>query len=172
MFSKITNCKHFWERSTYFVYLFHVVTHPGKLHCYHVVLVGYGPACPKFSKIKNRQYLWKEFSHFVDFLHAVICILLDIHSSYQHLLFWAGIVRHRISTNQIVTCCKLKKLENYMRYQVDFLLPLKLQKISCYFWICRKILLAYQFAGFLTFELFDLLIVILCGGHCYIVLVF
>ena len=40
---------------------------------------------------------------------------------------------HRLSTNQIVRCFKLKKLENCMRYQVDFLLPLKLQKISCYF---------------------------------------
>ena len=28
-----------------FFYLLHVVTHPGKLQCYYVVLVGYGPAC-------------------------------------------------------------------------------------------------------------------------------
>ena len=56
-----------------------------------------------------------------------------------------------------------------MRYQVDFLLPLKLQKI-CYFGLCRKILLANQFAGFLTFDLFDLLMLI-PGVHCYIVLV-
>ena len=54
-----------------------------------------------------------------------------------------------------------------MRYQVDFLLPLKLQKI-CYFGLCRKILLANQFAGFFTFELFDFLILILGGPllHC------
>ena len=57
-----------------------------------------------------------------------------------------------------------------MRYQVDFLLPLKLQKISYYFGLCWKILLANQFAGFFTFDLFDLLILIL-GIHCYIVLV-
>ena len=57
-----------------------------------------------------------------------------------------------------------------MRYQVDFLLPLKLQKISYYFRLCRKILLANHFAGFFNFDLFDLLILI-PGIHCYIVLV-
>ena len=62
-----------------FCYLLHVVTHPWKLQYYHVVLVGYGLACPKFSEIKNRQYLWKGLSDFADFLHVVICILLDIH---------------------------------------------------------------------------------------------
>ena len=56
-----------------------------------------------------------------------------------------------------------------MRNQVDFLLPLKLQKI-CYFGLCCKILLANQFAGFFTFDLFDLLILI-PGVHCYIALV-
>ena len=53
-----------------------------------------------------------------------------------------------------------------MRYQVDFLLLLKLQKIY-FFGLCQKILLASQFAGFFTF---DLLILIL-GVHCYIVFV-
>ena len=56
-----------------------------------------------------------------------------------------------------------------MRYQVDFLLPLKLQKIY-YFGLCWKILLANQFAVFFTFDIFDLLILI-PGVHCYIVLV-
>ena len=51
--SKITNCEYLWERLSYFVYLLYVVTHPGKLHCYHVVLVGYCLACPKFSEITN-----------------------------------------------------------------------------------------------------------------------
>ena len=55
-----------------------------------------------------------------------------------------------------------------MRYQVDFLLPLKLQKTSYYFGLCWKILLANQFAGFFTFDLFDLLMLIL-DVHCYIV---
>ena len=52
-FSKITNCKYLWERWSSFVYLLHVVTHPGKLQFYHVVLVGYGLACPKFAEIIN-----------------------------------------------------------------------------------------------------------------------
>ena len=58
-----------------------------------------------------------------------------------------------------------------MRYQVDILLPLKLQKISYYFGLCQKILLDNQFAGFFTFDLFDLLISI-PGVHCYMVLVY
>ena len=57
-----------------------------------------------------------------------------------------------------------------MRYQVDFLIPLKLQKISYYFGLCRQILLTNKFAGFFTFDLYDLLIVI-PGVHCNIVLV-
>ena len=57
-----------------------------------------------------------------------------------------------------------------MRYQVDYLLPLRLQKISCYFGLCLKILLANQFAELFNLDLFDLLILIL-GVHCYIVLV-
>ena len=40
-----------------FVYLLHLVTHPWKLQRYHVVLVGYGVACPKFTEITNRHYL-------------------------------------------------------------------------------------------------------------------
>ena len=85
------------------------------------------------------------------------------------ILGWAGIFWHRLSTNQIVRCFKLKKRKSNMRYQADFLLPLKLHKI-CYFGLCRKILLANQFAGFFTFDLFDMLMLIL-GIHCYIVFV-
>ena len=121
------------EGLSYFVCLLHVVTHQWKLQCYHVVLVGYAPACPKLSETTNHQYLWKRSSDFVDFLQVVVCLLLDIHCSYKNMLFWAGIVRHSLSANQTVRCFKLKKLKNDMRYQVDFLLPLKLQEISCYF---------------------------------------
>ena len=90
------------EWLNYFVYLLHVVTHPWKLQFFHVVLVGYGPACPKFSEATNQQHLWKGCSDFVDFLQVVICILLDIHWSYKNVPFWACIVRHSLSTNQIV----------------------------------------------------------------------
>ena len=48
-----------------------------------------------------------------------------------------------------------------MRYQVDFLLPLKLQKMPYYFGLCQKILLANQFVEFFTFDLFGLLILML-----------
>ena len=74
----------------------------------------------------------------------------------------------RLSANQIIRYFKLK---SYMRYQVDFLLPLKLQKISYYFGLCWKILLVNQFAGFFTFDLFDLLILI-PRDHCDIALLF
>ena len=67
------------------------------------------------------------------FLQAVISILLDIHWSYKNMLFWTGIVRYSLSANQIVRCFRLKKPKKYMRYQVDFLLPLKLEEILCYF---------------------------------------
>ena len=100
-FSKITKQQYLWVGLSYSGYLLHVVTHPWKLQCY-VVLVGYGPACPKFSEATNHQYLWKGCSDFVDFLQVVICILLDIHWSFKNMLFWACIVRHSLSTNQIV----------------------------------------------------------------------
>ena len=119
------------------------------------------------------MYLRNDLIKWADWLND-ICILrvlraMDIHWSYQNLLFQADIVWYRLSANQIVRCFKIKKLKRYMRYQVDFLLPLKLQKIY-YFGLCRKILLANQFAGFFTFDLCDVLILIL-GVHCYIVLV-
>ena len=121
------------EGLSYFVYLLHVVTHPWKLQCCHVILVGYGPTCPKFSEATHHQYLLKGSSDFVDFLQVVICILLDIYWSYKNMLFWAGIVMHSLSANQIVRCFKLKKLKKNMRYQVDSLLPLKLEEILCYY---------------------------------------
>ena len=103
--------------------------------CYHAISVGYGPTYSKFSEVTNRQYFWKGFilGDFVDFFQVVICIFLDIRWSCKNILFWVGTVRHTLSANQIVRYFKTKKLENYMSYQVDFLSPLKLQKISCYF---------------------------------------
>ena len=73
------------------------------------------------------------------------------------MLFWAGIVGHRLSANHIVKnwktvlgisrheqmCLSGLRFENrtdkqkyfyvYIRYHGGFLLPLKLPKISCYF---------------------------------------
>ena len=105
--------------------------HESESYSVMLFLLRYGPACLKFSEITNRQYLWKGFSDFVDFLHAVVCILLGIHWSYKKMLLWVDTVRYRIPANQIVRCFKLKN-SKCMRYQVGFLLPLKLRKI-CYF---------------------------------------
>ena len=129
---------------SYFVYLLHVVARLWKL----VLSCRFSWVWPCMSKAlwyKNRQYLWKGLRDFVDFLYVFICILLDIHWSYKNLLILAGAVRHRLS-----------ELENYMRYQVDLLLRLKLA-ILCY---DLKMLLTNRFAGFFTFDLFDLLILI------------
>ena len=35
--------------------------------------------------------------------------------------FWAGNVRHGFSANQIARYLKLKKLENYTKFHIDFL---------------------------------------------------
>ena len=111
---KQQKCEYLWQGWSYFICLLHVVTYPWKWQCYHVALVGYGPAYPKFSKITNCQYPWKGLSGFVDFFHAVIWILSDIHWSYKNRLFWAGIVRHRLSANQIVRyALTLKTRQSY-----------------------------------------------------------
>ena len=117
------------------------------------------------------MYLTNDLMNWADWLND-ICVLrvMDIHWSYQNLLFWAGIVWYRLSENQIVRCFKLKKLKSYMKYQVDFLLPLKVQKLY-YFGLCREILLANQFPGFFTFDLFDVLILI-PGVHCIVLVLF
>ena len=148
----------------------HLVTRPWKVQCYHVVLDGYGLACRKFSQTTNHQYLWKGLRDFVDFLQAVICILLDIHWSYKSMPFWAGIVRHSLSANQIVRCFKLKKLENDLKYQVDFLLPLKLEEISCCFGLWPQNTLGQSVCRIFYFWLIWL-VNLNTGVHYYIVLV-
>ena len=59
--------------------------------------------------------------------------MLDIRGSYKNMIFWAGIVRHSLSANQIVRGFKLKKLAKDMRYQVDLFFPLKIEEILYYF---------------------------------------
>ena len=51
-----------------------------------------------------------------------------------------------------------------MRYQVDFFVSIEATKYIIQFWVMPKIFLADQFAGFLTADLFDFLILIL-GVH-------
>ena len=73
--------------------------------------------------------------------------------------FWLALSGIGSQPTRLSDVLNLKTLKDYMRYQVGFLLPLKLQKIY-YFGLCWKIQLANRFAEFPTFELFDLLILI------------
>ena len=170
-FSKITKQQYLWEGLSCFVYLVHVVTHPWKLQCYHVVLVGYGPACPKFSEATNHQYRWKGSCDFVDFLQVVICILLDVHWSYKNILFWTGILRHSLWANQIIRCFNLKNSKRIWDIKWIFCFHWNVKKYFAILGYDRKILLANQFSGYFTFGLFNLLNLIL-GVHSYIVLVY
>ena len=94
-----------------------------------VLLCRFSWVCCSMFKV-----LWKNKSPISsDMIQWFCCILLDIHWSYKNMLFWTGIVRYSLSANQIVRCFRLKKPKKHMRYQVDFLLPLKLEEILCYF---------------------------------------
>ena len=77
----------------------------------------------------NQVYLTNYLMNWAHWLNN-FCVLrvMNIHWSYQNLLFWASIFWHGLSANQIVIYFKLKKLKNCLRYQVDLLLPLKQQK--------------------------------------------
>ena len=115
------------------------------------------------------MYLTNDLMNWADQLND-ICILrvMDIHWSYQHLLFWAVIVWHRLSANQIVRCFKLKKLKNYMRYQVYFYFHWSYKKYRTILGCARK----YSWPiNLQDFWLLTCLIVIIPGVHCYIVLV-
>ena len=79
------------------------------------------------SPISLERVMWFCWFFASSYLHLVRYPL-----KLQNMLFWAGSVRHSLSANQIVRCFKLKKLKKDMRYQVDFLLSLKLEEI-CYF---------------------------------------
>ena len=95
------------------------------------------------------MYSTNDLINWVDWLNN-FCVMrvMDIHWSHQNFLFWVGIVWHRLSANQVVRYFKLKKLKNYMRYQVDFLLSLKLQKI-CYFDYATKYFWSISLDNFL-----------------------
>ena len=105
MFSKITNCQYLWERLNYFVYLLHVVTHPGKLKHYHVFLVAYVPACAKFFEITNHQYLWKGLSDFVDFcvqLFESCRISIEATETYYFGLALSGMASQTIKLSDVL----------------------------------------------------------------------
>ena len=159
------------EGLSYFVYLLHVVTHQWKLQCYHVVLVGYAPACPKLSETTNHQYLWKRSSDFVDFLQVVVCLLLDIHCSYKICYFGqalSGIASQPIRLSDVLN---LKNSRTIWGIKLIFCFHWSYKKYHAIFGYDPKILLANQFAGFFTFNLFNLLNLI-PGIQYYIVLAY
>ena len=75
---------------------------------------------PKVLQSNQSLISLERLSDFVDFLHVAIYMLLDIHWIYKNMPFLVGIVRHWLSTNQVARCFKFTKLENYIRYQIDF----------------------------------------------------
>ena len=68
------------------------------------------------------------------------------------ILGWAGIFWHRLSTNQIVRCFKLKKLKSYVRYQADFLL-FEATKNIMLFWVMPQNNLGQSVCRFFYFWL-------------------
>ena len=102
----------------------------------------------------NQVYLTNDLMNWADWLNG-ICILrvMNIHWSYQNLLFWAGIVWHRFLANQIVRYFKLKKLKNYMRYQVDFFASIEATK-NMPFWVMQQNTLSYTVCRNFYFSLF------------------
>ena len=160
MFSKITKHQCLWKELSYFVYLFHVVTHPWKLQCY-VVLDG--PACPKFSEITNHQYLWKGLSDLVDFLHVVICILLEIYEASKICYFGLALSVIGSQPIRLSDVLNLKKL-------LCFCLHWSYTKSHAILSYDLKALLANHFVEIFIFDLFALLILML-GVHCYSMLV-
>ena len=145
--SKITKHQLLWEGCSYSVYLFYVVSRPWKFQCCHVILDGYSPVCPKFSEITICQYLWDELSDLVDFLHVVICILLEIHQSCKNMLFWADVVRHGLSANQIVRCFKLKKILKTIWGVKLFFAPIETTKNIVHFWVITP-----KYSGEISFQ--------------------
>ena len=120
-----------------YIKILYVVTHPGRLQCYHVVLVGNVPACPKFSEITNYQHLWWRLSDFVDFLPVVICILFDIRWSYQNLLFWlalSGIDSQPIRLSDVLNLKKWKTIWG-------------IKLIVCFRWSYKKYLAILGYAA-------------------------
>ena len=122
--SKITRRQYLWE---VFFFLFVLYSYTSMeatmLSCCSSWIWS---SMPKFIWNNTLEISLERVEWFCWFFALILYILLDIHWSYKIVLFQAGIVRHRLSARQIVRSFKLKKLENYMRYQIKFLLPLKL----------------------------------------------
>ena len=92
-------------------------------------------ACPMFSEKNKSPISLNRVEWFCWFFASMYLHLVRYPLKLQKYAIFCGIVRHTLSANQIVRCFKIKKLKNDMRYQVDFLVPLKLEKILSYFYL-------------------------------------
>ena len=130
------------------VYLLHVVTHSGKLQCYHVVLVGYVPACPKSSEVTNHQHDWRGLRVFFYFLHL---ILLSCWMSIEATkICYFGLALSGLCF-QLVRLSDVQNLKNWKLYKVSSWLFVSIEatKNIMLFGLCCQILLAYQLEDFL-----------------------
>ena len=105
-------------------------------------------------------------SDFVDFLHVVICILLDIHWSYNNMLFCVGIVWHRLSFNQILRYQVIYEVLSWFFDSIEAIKNIML------FWVMTpKYSCPISFQDSFLFLFFGLLMLI-PGFDCCIVLVY
>ena len=120
------------------------------LHQSQSVLVGYGPACPKFSEITNRQLL--KLQKYANLgWHCQPIRLSDVLNVKNSKTIW-GI--------KLIFCFHWSYKKHHAILGYDL-----------------KILLAYQFAGFVTFYLFGLLFLLLISSWwnlmlCWYLLIF
>ena len=117
------------------------------------------------------MYLKNDVKNWADWFND-ICILrvMDIHWSYNNLLFWAGIVWPIFQPTRFSDVSKFKNLKAILRIKLIF----------CFYWSCKKYRTILGSTGkyswpislqdFFTFDLCDLLILI-PAVHCYIVIV-
>ena len=79
----------------------------------------------------NQVYLTNDLMKWAHWLNDFcVLIVMDIHWSHQNLLFWTGMSGIGSHPTRLSDILNLKKLKSYMKYQVDFLLPLKVQKYA------------------------------------------
>ena len=115
-FSKITKQQYLWEGLSYFVYLLHVVTHPWKLQCYHVVLVVL-VGMPKVIWSNKSPISLEKIEWFCWFFASSYLHLVRYPLKLQKCAILGCIVRHSLSAIQIVRCFKPKK--TWTRYEVS-----------------------------------------------------
>ena len=158
-FSKITKQKYLFEGFELFC-LFVACSYTSMaatvLSCFSRVW----SCMPKVFKATNHQYLWKGSCDFVDFLQVVISI--EATKICYFGLTYSGITSQPIRLSDVVNV-------NNSRYQVDFLLPLKLEERLCCFGLWPQNSLGQSVCRIFYFWLVWL-VKLNTGVHCCIVL--